>query len=250
MSTPHTRSPRTLSPSALLEHRIEEALEAAGLRVGARAREQLAIWLEALLAQPRNLTGVREPAEAAAKHVIEPLRGFEAVLGADIAVPHGPMVDVGSGNGAPGLPIGLAHPDRPLMLLDSRASAVEFLRTLPGLLDAPQVEARLGRAEEASELRGRFAVALTRAAASPPVALELTLPLLAVGGVLIAYARPPDDLAPLRAAAETLGAVMMPISGPVTEARGADVELIAAVKARPTPAGYPRRWPQIRRRPL
>lgn len=242
MSTPHTRSPRTLSPSTPLEHRIEEALEAAGLRVGVRTREQLAVWLEALLAQPRNLTGVREPAEAVAKHVIEPLRGFEAALGADIAVPHGPMVDVGSGNGAPGLPIGLAHPDRPLTLLDSRASAVEFLGTLPGLLDAPQVEARLGRAEEASDLRGRFAVALTRAAASPPVALELTLPLLAVGGVLIAYARPPDDLAPLQAAAETLGAVIMPV--------GSEAELIAAVKARPTPAGYPRRWPQIRRRPL
>lgn len=227
---------------AQLTRLIEEALDAEGLRLGLRPRVQLALWLEALLAQPRNLTGVREPAEAVAKHVIEPLRGFEAVLGADIAVPHGPIIDVGSGNGAPGLPIGLAHPDRRLTLLDSRASAAEFLGTLPVRLDAPQVEARLGRAEEASDLRGRFAVALTRAAASPPVALELTLPLLAVGGVLIAYARPPDDLAPLQAAAETLGAVMMPV--------GLDAELIAAVKTRPTPAGYPRRWPQIRRRPL
>ena len=227
---------------AQLTRLIEEALDAEGLRLGLRPRVQLALWLEALLAQPRNLTGVREPAEAVAKHVIEPLRGFEAVLGADIAVPHGPIIDVGSGNGAPGLPIGLAHPDRRLTLLDSRASAAEFLGTLPGLLDAPQVEARLGRAEEASDLRGRFAVALTRAAASPPVALELTLPLLAVGGVLIAYARPPDDLAPLQAAAETLGAVMMPV--------GLDAELIAAVKTQPTLAGYPRRWPQIRRRPL
>ena len=227
---------------AQLTRLIEEALDAEGLRLGLRPRVQLALWLEALLAQPRNLTGVREPAEAVAKHVIEPLRGFEAVLGADIAVPHGPVIDVGSGNGAPGLAIGLAHPDRRLTLLDSRASAAEFLGTLPGLLDAPQVGVRLGRAEEASDLRGRFAVALTRAAASPPVALELTLPLLTVGGVLIAYARPPDDLAPLRAAAETLGAVLMPVAG--------DVELIAAVKTRPTPAGYPRRWPQIRRRPL
>ena len=227
---------------AQLTRLIEEALDAEGLRLGPRPRVQLALWLEALLAQPRNLTGVREPAEAAAKHVIEPLRGFEAVLGADIAVPHGPMVDVGSGNGAPGLPIGLVHPDRPLTLLDSRVSAVEFLGTLPALLNAPQIEARLGRAEEASELRERFAVALTRAAASPPIALELTIPLLAVGGVLVAYARPPDDLARLEAAAETLGAVIMPVNS--------DVELIAAVKTRPTPAGYPRRWPQIRRRPL
>ena len=237
-----SQPPRPPSPDPQLERLIGDALEAAGLRVGSRARGQLALWLGALLGQPRNLTAVREPAEAVAKHVIEPLLGFEAVLAADVAVPHGAMIDVGSGNGAPGLPVGLAYPDRPLTLLDSRGAAVEFLRTLPGLLDAPQISVRQGRAEQAAELRGRFAVALTRAAANPWAALELTIPLLDVGGVLIAYARPPDDPAPLEAAAETLGAAIMPIE--------ADVELIAAVKTRATPERYPRAWPQIRRRPL
>ena len=233
-------------PDPQLERLIGDALEAAGLRVGGRAQGQLALWLGALLEQPRNLTAVREPAEAVAKHVIEPLLGFEAVLDADIAAPHGAMIDVGSGNGAPGVPVGVAYPDRPLTLLDSRGAAVEFLRTLPRLLDAPQIAVRHGRAEQAADLRGRFAVALTRAAANPRAALELTIPLLDVGGVLIAYARPPDDPAPLEAAAETLGAVIMPVSGPVK----AEVELIAAVKTRATPDRYPRAWPQIRRRPL
>lgn len=237
------RSPRPqIAPNGGLERLIGEGLEAAGLRVGVRAREQLGLWLGALLAERRNLTGVREPSAAAAKHVVEPLVGFEAVLGADIAVPHGPLVDVGSGNGAPGLPIGLAYPDRPVLLLDSRAAAVEFLAGMPGLLDAPQIGVRLGRAEEASDLRGRFAVAVTRAAAPPAAALELALPLLDIGGVLAMWARPPAELSGLERAAAALGGALMPL--------GAGVELIAAVKTGPTPAGYPRSWPQIRRRPL
>ena len=228
----------TVTPTAELERLIAEG----GLRVSARARRQLALWLGALLAQPRNLTGVAEPAAAVAKHVREPLRGFEAVLQADIALPHGAMVDVGSGNGAPGLPIALAYPERPVTLLDSRAAAAEFLRTLPELLGAPQISVWEGRAEQAVELRERFAVALTRAAAPPTVALELTIPLLDLGGVLIAWARPPDDRTGLAAAAERLGAALTPLD--------AGVELIAAVKSAPTPARYPRPWPQIRRQPL
>lgn len=227
---------------AQLTRLIDEALEAAGLRLVPRAREQLALWLGALLAERRNLTGVREPSAAVAKHVVEPLAGFEAVLGADIAVPHGPLVDVGSGNGAPGLPIGLVYPDRSVLLLDSRAASVEFLAGMPGLLGAPQIGVRLGRAEEAVDLRGRFAVAVTRAAAAPAAALELALPLLDIGGVLAMWARPPAELRELEGAAEALGGALMPL--------GAGVELIAAVKTGPTPAGYPRRWAQIRRRPL
>ena len=228
----------TPTPTAELERLIAET----GLRLPARAPRRLALWLGALLAQPRNLTGVAEPAAAVAKHIIEPLQGFEAVLSADIALPHGAMIDVGSGNGAPGLPIALAYPQRPTTLLDSRAGAAEFLRTLPELLDAPQISVWKGRAEQAADLRERFAVALTRAAAPPPAALELTIPLLDLGGVLIAWARPPADRAGLAAAAEQLGAALMPLD--------AGVELIAAVKSAPTPARYPRPWPQIRRQPL
>ena len=231
----------TPTPTAELERLIAET----GLRLPARAPRQLALWLGALLAQPRNLTGVAEPAAVVAKHIIEPLRGFEAVLSADIALPHGAMIDVGSGNGAPGLPIALAYPQRPVTLLDSRAGAAEFLRTLPDLLGAPQLSVREGRAEQSADLRERFAVALTRAAAPPHAALELTIPLLDLGGVLIAWARPPADrakLADLAAAAEQLGAALMPLD--------AGVELIAAVKTAPTPARYPRPWPQIRRQPL
>ena len=239
-----------------LERQIQDALRNAGLRVDAHARQQLACWLTALLAQPRNLTAVTDPAEAVAKHIVEPLRGFETVLNADIAVPHGPIIDIGSGNGAPGLPVALAYSNRPITLLDSRAAAADFLRTLPNLLtppqtapntpqtapSAPQITVHHGRAEQASELRGRFALALTRAAAPPRIALELAIPTLDIGGILIAYAHPPNNPAELELTTRALGAAPIPLPN--------EPELIAAVKTTPTPPIYPRPWNQIRRRPI
>ena len=219
---------------------IAAALEHADLRVDPRAQEQLSAWLDALLRQPRNLTGVTEPVAAIAKHIIEPLAGFNAVVGADIAVPHGPIIDIGSGNGAPGLPIALTQPDREMTLLDSRETSIEFLDGLPELLGMPNLRIYHGRAEQAADLRERFAVVLTRATAPPRMALELAIPMLALGGVMILYARVPDDPAELAATAHTLGAELMPL--------GPQPELIAAVKTAPTPDRYPRSWAQIKRR--
>ena len=162
------------------------------------------------------------------------------MVGADIAVPHGPIVDIGSGNGAPGLPIALTHPDRETTLLDSRETSIEFLDSLPELLGMPNLRIYHGRAEQAADLRERFAVVLTRATAPPRMALELAIPMLALGGVMILYARVPDDPAELAATAHTLGAELMPL--------GPQPELIAAVKTAPTPDRYPRSWAQIKRR--
>ena len=225
-----------------LELLIRDSLERAGLRVDIEAYSQLAIWLEAVLGHHRNLTSVTEPAAAVAKHIVEPIAGFEAVLQADIAVPHGPIVDVGSGNGAPGLPIALAQPDRDVTLLDSREVSVEFLRTLPELLQLDRISVHHSRAELAGGLRERFAVALTRAVAPARIALELAVPLIAIGGVAIAFARPPAERGELELTAEALGATIMPLE--------ANLELIAAVKLRATPERFPRRWTQIKRGPI
>lgn len=232
-------------PASDLERLIRSGLAGARIHATEPAPQQLSCWLWALLAQPRNLTALADPAAAAAKHIIEPLAGYEAVLSADIAVPHGPLVDVGSGNGAPGLPIALVS-GRPAVLLDSRATAADFLRRLPDLLGAPQISIHHARAERAGApggaLRERFALALSRAAAPPRIALELTIPLLALGGVAIIFARPPSEAAAqaeLGATIEVLGGSPMPLAP--------DLALIAAIKMRPSSDRYPRPWPQLKR---
>ena len=204
-----------------------------------RLARRLALWLEAMLDHPRNLTALADSESAVRKHVAEPLIGWRQ-LSAATDIPGGPLIDVGSGNGAPGLPIALIEEPRPAMLLDSNRHAAEFLAGMPGLLDAAQIEVRCERAERVArgELRERFAVAVTRAAAPPPAALELILPFVRTGGVALAFTG--DGVEPLESVAARLGGRMLaaPAAG-----------LVAVRKERPAPARFPRRWAAIRRAP-
>lgn len=207
---------------------------------------QMSLWLNALLAQPRNLTAVNTPQSAIAKHVIEPLIGRHRLIQADLPVPHGPSIDIGSGNGAPGLPIALCEPQRPATLLESRRGAAEFLNSVVARLDGPKIEVFAQRAEQAGQAdsRGRFSLATSRAAAPPPIAMELTIPLLAVGGIAMLWTGALDEptIADLSVAANQLGAELTMLDPPH--------DIVVATKLRATDARYPRSWNRIRRRPL
>lgn len=233
-----------ISPAERIHQMISDAALTHLFALNPRLDHDLAHWLEAMLSSPHKLTAVREPGPAIAKHVIEPLSRWDRILAADLPVPQGPLIDLGSGNGAPGLPIALSEPQRPATLLDARQTSVRFLRSATAA--HPGVTVHNERAEIAARgtLREHFAVAVTRAAAPPEIALELCLPMLDLGGLLAAWTGPLSDpqLEQAVQIAETLGA----IAAPVDHAP----DLFVAIKSRRTPDTYPRRWSAIRRAPL
>ena len=237
--------------SYLIDQRqIQEALGLAGLSyvvdLNPDLPAQLSVWLTMVLEAPRNLTGIREPEQAILKHIIEPLQGRHRLIGADLPVPHGPMIDIGSGNGAPGLPIALCEPEREVTLLDSRSGVTGFLDEIIVLLNAPQISVRQERAEIAAhtDLRAQFSLALSRALAPPPAALELMIPFLQIGGIAAAWTGKLSDAVMERVerTARELGAEITPIDPPH--------DILVATKVRATDDRYPRSWAQIRRRPL
>src|SRR5204863_3195154 len=91
------------------------------------------------------------------------LRGVELVARFE-----GPIVDVGSGGGAPGIPLAAALPEREVTLLESNARKCAFLER--AAREFPNVRVVRGRAEE--QEADRFGVAVAKALASPPVAAE------------------------------------------------------------------------------
>ena len=95
-----------------------------------------------------------------------------------------------------------------------------------------------GRAEEQGT--DRFGVALAKALASPPVALEWALTLVRPGGAAVLWLGPSADLEQLARVAEQLG------GGAPQQQAG----LAVVPKIRPTPAGFPRRPGVARKRPL
>ncbi len=146
----------------------------------------------------------------------------------------GPIVDVGSGGGSPGIPLAIALPQREVTLLEAERRKCDFLdRWAPA-------NARVvwGRAEEQEP--GTYGVALAKALARPPVAVEWVLPLVRVGGAAILWLGPTADLAAVAAVSERLGG-----SAP-EECDG----LVVLRKLGPTPAGFPRRVGVARKRPL
>ena len=148
----------------------------------------------------------------------------------------GPIVDVGSGGGAPGLPLATALPDREVTLLEANRRKCSFLREVA--LDFPNVTVVQGRAEEREV--DRFGVAVAKALASPPVAAEWCLPLVAPGGAAVLYVGPSADAAAVGRVAERIG------GGPTEQLPG----LLVLHKVAPTPPGFPRRSGLAKKRPL
>jgi 16S rRNA (guanine(527)-N(7))-methyltransferase RsmG len=116
----------------------------------------------------------------------------------------GPLVDVGSGAGLPGIPLACLRAD-PVTLLDSKQRRARYLADVLGELGLAG-EARSGRAEEfaRTSARGSFAAATCRALAPPPVVLELCIPFVAIGGALV------WPLTPVRAAGEPQDGAISP----------------------------------------
>lgn len=146
----------------------------------------------------------------------------------------GPVVDVGSGGGSPGIPLAEALPQRKLTLLEAERRKCDFLR----IWAPPNAEVVWGRAEEQEP--ERFGVALAKALAQPPVAAELCLPLVRTGGAAILWLGERADLEQLAAASEQVGGGQPEIQE----------GLAVLPKVRPTPAGFPRRVGVAKKRPL
>ena len=185
-------------------------------------------WLAAVVAAP-GLTGIRDLAEARRALVEDSLRALDVVSRFE-----GPIVDVGSGGGAPGIPLALALPRREVTLLESNARKCEFLRTWA----PPNARVLQGRAEEQEV--DVYGVAVAKALASPPVAAEWCLPLVTPGGAVVLYVGPSADAKAVAWVAELLAGRL------VESAPG----LLVLRKEAPTPPGFPRRSGVARKRPL
>src|SRR5438132_202517 len=146
------------------------------------------------------------------------------------------VVDVGSGGGAPGIPLAVALPEREVTLLESSRRKCEFLERWAREL--PNARVVCGRAEE--QPLDSWEVAVAKALAPPTVAAEWCLPLVAPGGAAILYAGPSAEGARVARVAGQLGA----------ELAESPPGLLVLRKLEPTPAGFPRRPGVARKRPL
>jgi 16S rRNA (guanine527-N7)-methyltransferase len=185
-------------------------------------------WLRAVVAA-RGLTAIRDLDEARRVLLEDSLRGAELVARFE-----GPIVDVGSGGGAPGIPLAASFPGREVVLLEAERRKCEFLeRWAP-----PNARVVRGRAEE--QETDWAGVAVAKALAPPPTAAEWCLPLVRPGGAAVLWVGPTAELERVAAVAACLAA----------ELEDAPAGFLLLRKVGPTPPGFPRRTGVARKRPL
>jgi 16S rRNA (guanine527-N7)-methyltransferase len=192
--------------------------------------ERLRRWIEALLSTP-GLTAIRDPEEAWRVHVEQSLdaAAFVGRYG-------GPIVDVGSGGGAPGIPLAAYFPRVQVALLEANGRKAAFLERVAA--DFPNVRVVRGRAEE--QPIETYGLAVAKALAPPSVATELCLPLVQVPGGVVLYVGPSADPRAVALVLEKFGGARLELySG-----------LMVITKLATTPAGFPRRPGMASKRPL
>jgi 16S rRNA (guanine527-N7)-methyltransferase len=192
-------------------------------------------WLDALLTTP-GLTSIKDREQARREHVADSLQAVPLVARFE-----GPIADIGSGGGAPGIPLAAAFPERTVTLIESQQRKCRFLERF--VADFPNLRVACGRAEEQEV--DAYGVVVAKALAPPPVALEWCLPLVQPGGAAILFAGSLEqDLAPL---ARLLGGGE-PELHPVRGYRERCLVLVPKLVS--TPAGFPRKPGMARKRPL
>ena len=174
---------------------LADGMAALGIKLPAPAHDRLLQYL-ALLEKwnsTYNLTAVRDPEKMVSHHLLDSLAVLP-YLGT------GPLLDVGSGAGLPGIPIAVARPHLAVTLLDAVHKKAAFLRQAKSELKLANVEVVCERVERWAPAR-RFATVISRALCELGEFIVLAARLVAPGGLLAAMkgVYPHEELARLPA---------------------------------------------------
>jgi 16S rRNA (guanine527-N7)-methyltransferase len=215
-----------------------------------RTRDALATLVELLATERGAPSGIRDPRGAWRVHVADSLSG----LGFDELASARRIADVGSGAGLPGLVLAAALPEASVDLIESVGRKCEFIRNAGDRMRASKAHVICERSEQwaAGEGREAYEAVTARAVGRLSTLAELASPLLADGGVLVAWKgrRDADEEAELERAAPRLAIEPVEIRwvGPYAGSRHRHLHLLR--KSGPTPEDLPRRPGVAKKRPF
>jgi 16S rRNA (guanine527-N7)-methyltransferase len=201
--------------------------------------------------QKFNLTAIRDVAGIRTKHFLD---SFSCVL-AWKANPPANLIDIGTGAGFPGIPLKIIYPNTKVTLVESVGKKAMFCQHIVRLLGLDGVDVIKARAEELGQMREYregYDWGIARAVANLRVLSEYLLPLVQVGGKMLAQKGEsgPAEVHSAESAIKLLGGEvrqLIPVTLPgVVEER----HLVLVDKVAATPPGYPRKPGVPAKKPL
>lgn len=195
-----------------------------------------------------NLTRITEPEEIVTGHYLDSF----TCLNAHKLKQGSRVIDIGTGAGFPGVPLKIIRPDLAITLLDSSLKKLKFIEDALAKLGIDGVDFVHARAEDAGRKhkhRETYDVALARALSDTKTVVELALPLVKVGGVLIAQKSEgaDEDIDSARAILGQLGGKVQKIARIAIPHTDIIRRLVVVWKVKPTPQEFPRAFSRIAR---
>ena len=211
---------------------------------------RLAILGDLITAAGFNVSGVKEPTEIERTHFLDSL----SLLRLGVVSSAGCIVDIGSGGGLPALVLALALPDTHIVAIESQRKKCKHIDHAAHTLGLDNLATCWIRAEDHARTGGQEAydVAISRAVAPLPVVAEYSLPLLRIGGAVVAMKGAVSD----QERTQAVRALGILGGGELKEVRldpfpgSRDRSAYVAKKLRDTPRIYPRRAGVPSKRPL
>ena len=194
-----------------------------------------------------NLTAITEYDQVLLKHFYDSLTITKA-----IELTNQKVCDIGTGAGFPGIVLKIAYPNLEITLVESLTKRCVFLNEVIKELDLKNIKVVNQRAEEFSHNNIEyFDIITSRAVAKLNILLELSIKSLKIGGYYVALKANVDEeiksistcLTKLNASLESITTFNLPIDNSLRN-------IIKIKKDGPTPPSYPRRYNEIKKRPL
>lgn len=192
--------------------------------------------------QKFNLTAIRDVESIRTKHFLDSYSCVQAWK----AQPPQRLVDVGTGAGFPGLPLKIIYPAMHVTLVESVGKKVSFCQHIINTLGLEGIEVIHSRAEDIgqnSAHREKYDCAVARAVANLNILSEYLLPLVKLGGIMLAQKGEsgPAEAQSAEKAMKILGGKLkqlIPVNLPgVVD----DRYLVLVDKVAATPPKYPRK---------
>ena len=192
--------------------------------------------------QKFNLTAIRDVESIRTKHFLD---SFSCVLAWKASPPH-LLIDIGTGAGFPGIPLKILYPSMKLTLVESVGKKAMFCQHIVRVLGLEQVEVIQARAEELGQKSGhreRYDWAIARAVANLNVLSEYLLPLVRLGGTVLAQKGEsgPAEAQSAEEAMKLLGGKLKQLIPVHLPSVAEDRYLVVVEKVAATPPNYPRK---------